>query len=228
MKLVSPHAFEQQQTPFGNAFCPYYDSRLYLLRSVGGAGLVHNKAHDLDQLKAQSATVKRELDNIISQFEDWLRPTSGIRWPRALVLSIVNRQTGMIELDGERTRVREAFDLVSRVKRAASEAVEEARLLSEFIDREVKNVTHKGTPLRVWDHAFIEGAAELYRLLTNSSPTRSEVFSSFVKTAYESVGLYTDPSRQIAMVLSKWRTRDAEAKSAIIIAGDGEVFKLAK
>ncbi|WP_375764029.1 hypothetical protein ACE10X_02810 [Bradyrhizobium sp. Pha-3] len=228
MKLVPPHAYERQKTPFGATFCPYYDSRLYLLRSVGGAGLVLNRGHDLDQSKAQSATVKRELDDVVSQFEDWLRTSSSVRWPRTLVLGIVNRQTGMIDLDEERARVREVFDLLSRVKRAASEAVKEAKLLSEFIDKEIKNVTHKGTPLRVWDHAFIEGAAELYQLLTNSPPTRSEVFSSFVKAAYESVGLYTDPSRQVAMVLSKWRTRAAEAKSAIIIAGDGEVFKLAK
>jgi hypothetical protein len=213
-------------------FCPYYTARLFLLRAIGSAQRVHDSERTLDLGKSRNLELKGQLDCIILRLERLLGldnsvPTeTPLAWPRTLVLSVVDRQTGMIDLDDEATRATELRKVVGRLKRAARPTIHEARLLSTLLDREISNVTREGRPLSVWDRIFIEGVGDLYRILTGVEPAQSEVFVSFVSSAYESVGRRGNQGRQIRAVLKMWRTPAiVEAKLSALILDDGNIYE---
>ncbi|MGT2503856.1 hypothetical protein ACVOMS_29710 [Bradyrhizobium guangxiense] len=230
VKLLAREDLDGRQSPFGPIFCPYYTARQYLLRAIGSAQRVHNRERELDRARSRNLEIKGELDRITLDLERLLglqrtAVDTPLAWPRNLVLSVVDRQTGMIDMHDEAARAAEVFKIVNRLRKYAIPTIHEARLLSTFLDKEVSSVTHEGRPIGVWDRSFIEEIGGLYRILTGAEPAQSEVFISFVNSAYGSISRRGDQGRQIKAVLKTWRSPDVtNAKSSALIMGDGRIY----
>lgn len=94
------------------------------MRAIGSAQSVHDNERGLDLSKSHNLEFKTELDSTVLRLERLLgldnsAPTDNrLAWPRNLVLSIVDRQTGMIDLDDEAARAAELRKAVDRLKTA--------------------------------------------------------------------------------------------------------------